>query len=535
MIDNKKPESDAPKRIKKIVVLGGGTAGFLSAIALNRSLPNVEVVIIRSTKMGVIGVGEGTIPSVVHFLHHFLEIDTFDLYKKVSASPKLGIRYLWGKRPYFNYTFSGQLVSPHRQMQKPRGYYCDEEFDFADLNAALMNNNNVCMRFPNGAPRHNPNVSYHLENKKFVGFLEEMATTEGIQKIDDLVSDVICDEEGVQSLILETGRNIDGDFFIDCSGFRAEIISKALGEERIDFRDALFCDRAVVGGWERTDETYHPFTTAETMNAGWCWRIEHDQLINRGYVFCSDFISEDEAVAEYKRKNPRVGDPRVIRFDSNVVKRSWVKNVVAIGNSAGFVEPLEATAIGMICDASLRLSKALSASDGKILASQRDIFNRITQKNWMIIRDFLALHYKFNDRLDTPFWKAAMNDVSLGDAQEYVDYFRDVGPDFAILNTELKRDFFTAEGYLVMLVGQRLPYQNDFKISTQERITWSQFKQTIDGVAAKGCSVPEFLKLARSPNSGELFGLKARNNQKGNRNPAARVGDSVNSGELNWH
>lgn len=535
MTENVNGDTLGTKRIKKIVVLGGGTAGFLSAIALNRSLPDIDVVIVRSTKMGVVGVGEGTIPSVVHFLHHFLELDTFELYKKVEASPKLGIRYLWGKRPYFNYTFSGQLVSPHRQMKKPRGFYCDEEFDFADLNSALMNRDNVCMRLANGAPRHNPNVSYHLENKKFVGFLEDMAAREGIQKIDDLVSDVICDEEGVQSLVLECGQKIDGDFFIDCSGFRAEIIGKTLSEERIDFSNALFCDRAVVGGWERTEETYHPFTTAETMTAGWCWRIEHDHLINRGYVFSSNFVSEDEAVAEYKQKCPLVEDPRVIRFDSNVVKRSWVKNVVAIGNAAGFVEPLEATAIGMICDASLRLSKALVAANGRILATQRDIFNRITQKNWTIIRDFLALHYKFNDRLKTPFWDAAMNDVCLGDAQHYVDYYRDVGPDFAILNTELKRDFFTAEGYLVMLVGQKLPYQNDFEITHEERATWSQFKRTVDGVASKGCSVPEFLNLARSENAREIFGLKKLSNKGAIRNPAARVGESANSGELNWH
>ncbi len=368
-------------------------------------------------------------------------------------------------------------------MKKPRGYYCDEEFDFADLNSALMNKNKVCMRFPNGQPRHNPNVAYHLENKKFVGYLEELATNEGIKKIDDLVADVICDEEGVKSLMLKSGERIDGDFFIDCSGFHAEIIGKALGEEKIDFSDALLCDGAVVGGWERTNETYHPFTTAETMDSGWCWRIEHDHLINRGYVFCSSFISDEEAVSEFKRKNPLVADARVIKFESSVVKRSWVKNVVAIGNSAGFVEPLEATAIGMICDSALRLSKALESANGQILASQRDIFNRVTQKNWLIIRDFLALHYKFNDRLSTPFWTAAMNDVKIGDAQQYVDYFRDVGPDFSILSTELRRDFFTAEGYLALLVGQKLPYRTAFVVRDAERSTRLNFKNKLAEVA----------------------------------------------------
>ena len=542
MINNSQPD-DGIKRIKKLVVLGGGTAGFLSALALNRSLPDIEVVVVRSTKMGVIGVGEGTIPSVMQFLHHFLGLDKFELYKKVSASPKLGIRYLWGKRPYFNYTFTGQLVSPHRQMQKPRGFYCDQNFDFADLNSALMNADNVCMRLASGAPRHNPNVSYHLENKKFVTFMEDMATSEGIKKIDGIVEHVESNEDGVSAIVLETGEKVEADFFVDCSGFRSEIIGKTLQEPRVDFSNALFCDSAVVGGWERTDETYHPFTTAETMNAGWCWQIEHDQLINRGYVFCSKFLSDDEAAAEFKTKNPKVGDARVIKFDSNVLKRSWVKNVVAIGNSAGFVEPLEATSIGMICDAALRLSKALSASNGKILESQRKIFNRVTEKNWTIVRDFLALHYKFNDRIDTPFWRAAMNDVCLGDAQEYVDYFRDVGPDFTILNTELKRDFFTAEGYLVMLVGQQVKYQSGFNVTDQERATWDNFKKTVANVANKGLSVPEFLQVARSDKAEDVFGMRRPDQDGAMHNGAAngagkraaRVGENMKSGELNWH
>lgn len=530
-----KDESDSNTTVRKIVVLGGGTAGFLSAIGLKHMLPETNVVIVRSTKLGVIGVGEGTIPSVMQYLHRFLGVSRFDMFKKVSASPKLGIRYLWGKRPYFNYTFTGQLVSPHRQMKKSRGYYCEEEFDFADLNSALMKHDKVCMRLPNGSPKHNPNIAYHLENKKFVSYLENLASEKGIEKIDALVSDVTEDAKGIRSLVLEDGTEVLGDFFVDCSGFKSKIIGEKLGEPRIDFGDALFCDRAVVGGWERTDETYHPFTTAETMDAGWCWRIEHDELINRGYVFCSSFLSEDEAVNEYKSKNPGIKDARVIRFDSNVVRRSWVKNVVAIGNAAGFVEPLEATAIGMICDASLRLAKALSSSEGRILPTQRDVFNRITQENWLIIRDFLGLHYKFNDRLETPFWRAAMNDVVVGDAQKYVDYYREVGPDFSILGSDLKRDFFTAEGYLVMLVGQKVPFDSPFVVTPEEQATWQNFKRSVEDVATKGFSVPEFLNVVRSEGVGaDILSRQADENEERERRNA-KVGEGEKIGELNWH
>ena len=225
---------------------------------------------------------------------------------------------------------------------------------------------------------------------------------------------------------------------------------------------------------------------------------------------------------------------KVIEFDSGVRERTWVKNVISLGNSAGFVEPLEATAIGMICDGILRLVKALQASGNRNLPIQREIYNRITLKNWNIIRDFLALHYKFNDRLDTAFWKAAREDVDIGDAQHYVDYYRQVGPDFSILNTELKRDFFTAEGYLVMLLGQNVLYDRPTKITQEQRLAWNEFKYKIELVAKSGVDVPEFLKMARSPNAREIF--KAGNQVKmGAEKRPPRVGESMHSGELNWH
>src|SRR5690606_13296003 len=123
----------------------------------------------------------------------------------------------------------------------------------------------------------------------------------------------------------------------------SELIGQVLNEPFVSFSNALFCESAVVGGWERTDDPYHPYTTAETMNAGWCWRIDHDDLINRGYVFSSKFISDDEAVDEFKKKNPLANVAKVIRFRSGTFRRSWVKNVVAVGNAVGFVEPLEST------------------------------------------------------------------------------------------------------------------------------------------------------------------------------------------------
>ena len=157
-------------------------------------------------------------------------------------------------------------------------------------------------------------------------------------------------EGGIAAVHLEDGRRLAADFFIDASGFRSELLGRALEEPFVSFDRSLFCDRAVVGGWERTDEPILPYTTAETMDAGWAWQIEHEHHVNRGYVYSSQAISDDEAAAEFLRKNPKAPQsPRVVKFRSGRYRRQWVDNVVAIGNAGGFVEPLEATALMIVC------------------------------------------------------------------------------------------------------------------------------------------------------------------------------------------
>ncbi|MEM9058151.1 MAG: tryptophan 7-halogenase, partial [Pseudomonadota bacterium] len=342
-------DNEAARPIEKIAVLGGGSAGFLAAFALKKQLPEVPLVVVRSTAMGVIGVGEGTIWSVVNFLHRFLELDPARFHRECKPGIKLGIHYLWGPRPFFNYTFAPQLTAPLKGTEHARGYFCQDSFDYADLASVLMTHDKVCLKKPNGEPYLPASYAYHLENERFVRYLEAMAVELGIETVDDVVASVEQDDSGITALKLESGASLAADFFVDCSGFRAELIGKALGEPFVEFSDVLPCDTAIFGGWERTpDDVYHPYTTAETMDAGWSWRIEHDHVVNRGYVYCSSFIGDDEADAEFRRKNPHVKATRSVKFQPGVRRNVWVKNVLALGNAAGFVEPLEATAIGMI-------------------------------------------------------------------------------------------------------------------------------------------------------------------------------------------
>ncbi len=483
--------------VRQIVVLGGGSAGFLVALALKKKLPDTPLTVVRSTRMGVIGVGEGTVISVVNFLHRVLGIDSQEFHERVHPSIKLGIRYLWGTRPFFNYTFSPQLSAPLNGVSRARGFYCRDSMDYADISSALMVEDKVCLQYPDGHPKFASSIAYHLENRTFVNYLEELADEWKIPKIDDVVEHVETGERGVEALVLESGQRVTADLFVDCSGFRSELLGRALGEPFVDFSDALFCDRAVVGGWPRTDEIYHPFTTAETMNAGWCWRIEHDELVNRGYVYSSAFVSDEEAEREYRELCPKVEKTHVVKFRCGVYRRAWVKNVVAIGNAYGFVEPLEATAIGMVCDTAAHLAKGLQSVNGGFYPIQVEMFNRIVDRNWSMIRDFLAIHYKFNRRKKTQFWKACQADVQLGDIGEIVDFYQTVGPDFGMLFHEFRRDIFTTEGYLAMLVGQEVPYRQEIELSESETARWNAHKSRIRQIAQRGMDMTSCLNRLR--------------------------------------
>ena len=484
------------RKVERIVILGGGSAGLLVALALRKHLPHISVVNVRSSKLGVIGVGEGTILSVLNFLHNFLEIDRNEFRQKVRPTLKLGIHYLWGPRPSFNYSFTNQFSQPLEKTETKRGYFCHEECDFADLGSALMAFDKACLVNPDGKTKPLPQHAYHLENRTFVSYLEKMVDEFGVQTIDDFVVEVEQNSFGVKSLKLESGRVVDGDLFIDASGFKSLLIQKALGVPFVEFKDSLFCDTAIFGGWDRSEgDVFHPYTTAETMNAGWCWRIEHETKINRGYVYSSDFISDEEAEQEFKAKNSKIEGTHRIRFRSGVISKPWTKNVIAIGNSAGFVEPLEATAIGMICDSSVNIVRALKASCGHVDQVQISAFNRLQNENWEIIRDFLALHYRFNFRINTPFWKKCTSQTPLGRTKELVDYFQSCGPDLSLLGAELRRDFFGEEGYLAMLIGQKVPYQRHPSFTLGEKNQWKVVKNRLRDSMYSAIDMNEYMKL----------------------------------------
>jgi tryptophan halogenase len=486
--------------IRDVLILGGGSAGFLAAMTLKRMLPELTVTVVHSRELGVIGVGESTTVALPRHLHGYLDLDPGEFHRRAQPSWKLGIRFLWGPRPFFDYTFGRQMDWKWERLSRNNGYYCDEACDYVDVSSALMSHRKAFVRQANGDPLIGRDFGYHIDNRRFVAFIEQKAAEMGVVIRDHAVTDVRRDDQGITGVRLGSGCECRADLYLDCSGFRSLLLGQALGEPYTSFASTLFCDRAVVGSWMRTDEVINPYTTAETMTAGWCWQIDHPDSIMRGYVYSSAFLGDDEAEREFRTKNPRVPASRVIHFASGRYHRSWVNNVVAIGNAAGFVEPLESTSLSIICDEARLLADVLYESGRRPTASLMASYNRINARAWDTIRDFLGIHYRFNTRLETPFWRACREEVQLGPIQELVDYYQENGPSTFARTTLLHgNDIFGMEGYLALLVGQKVPHRARHVPTPQETRVWHSIRAENRMKALTALSVREALAAVTSP------------------------------------
>lgn len=480
----------------------------MAALGLKSKIPSLRLRIIRSREIGIIGVGEGSTGTLTHYLHKFLKVAPKKFHDIAQPTWKLGLRFLWGPRSYFNYTFAPGLETKSDPAQhKPNGYYCENDINYTDLISALMTEDRV-FATSNGTPVPHSSIAYHFENEKFVRFLEGAARSIGIEIIDDTITRAVPGPDGIQSLELQSGSIEQADLFVDCSGFASILLGGALAEPFVSFKSSLFCERAVVGGWDRADSSdpidqiIKPYTTCETMDAGWAWQIEHEHRINRGYVYCPDFISDEQAEAEFRRKNPRVAKTRIVKFTSGRYVRGWVGNVVAIGNASGFVEPLEATALGVIARQSLTLTDILLNSDQQPSPSQIRLYNRQNGFYWDSIRGFLALHYKFNTRLDTPFWRHCQEKTDLAFAAPVVEFFQENGPDgyWGPVLLDNPADQFTLSGYLTMLVGMKVPYRRTWNPDPNDLARFEANRKQFRETAQAGFTVRQTLDAMRSPN-----------------------------------
>ncbi len=498
------PENDASPLVpvQRVLVLGGGSAGLLVALTLKRLHPQLAVNLVYSSEIGVIGVGEGTTAAFPAHLFDTLGISKEEFYSGAQPTWKQGLRLLWGPRDDFFYDFEFQYDQRFDGLPKANGFYTAADCHNLSQASALMASDKAFITGALGKPVIKGQYAFHIENHRLVACLEEIAKRNGITLEDDVLDRVEMADGKVSALHFKSGSTRTADLYVDASGFRAELIGKALQEPFKSFSDALFCDRAVIGGWERTDEEILPYTTAETYDNGWCWQIEHESFINRGYVYSSSFVSDEDAQAELLAKNPKISTPpRVVKFRSGRYERSWVGNVVAVGNASGFVEPLEATALAQVIYESRWLAESLRQTGMKLDDTMISAFNRVVAIAWDEIRDFLAYHYKFNTRLHTPFWKHCREATSLGGHEDLYTLYKEVGPNPVLLIQSLRDrpNIYGVEGFLAMLVGMQVPHEAIHLPSGDEFAHFQRHRDKLATQAKNGVSVRQALDAIRRP------------------------------------
>ena len=398
----------------RVVVLGGGTAGWMTAAGVAKLLPGLaDVHLIESEDIGIVGVGEATLPHIRGFVER-LGIDEAAFMKATHATYKLGIDFRdFGSigtsyiHPFGSFGEEVNGVGFHHywlEMQRQGMAGPIGDYSLA-VKAAQANRFTPPAQDTSLASSYG--YAYQFDATLFGPFMREFGLANGVDRTEGRVTDVERDGETgyVTALVMESGERIEGDLFVDCSGFRSLLLGDALEEEWEDWTHWLPCDRAAAIPCAHTSEEISPYTTATAMPAGWRWRIPLQHRIGNGYVFASSFISEDEACDAIAQaaEGTQLADPRVLRFRPGRRKTSWSHNVIGVGLASGFLEPLESTSI-YLAQMAITYLIELFPTGGKIDPRDRDEFNRLVDMEYDRVRDFLILHYNATTRDDSEFW-----------------------------------------------------------------------------------------------------------------------------------
>jgi tryptophan halogenase len=425
------------KPIRKIVIVGGGSAGWMTAAPLAQRLPpECEITLIESPEIGIIGVGEATLPTI-RFFNKALGLDGTDFVRKTQATFKLGIEFKdWGhigNRIFHGFGDYGPAIenrSPHMHWLR----LSRAEVNFPPLGdfsvAGVMARN---MRFapPSGEQASAKNAfsyGFHFDAGLYAAHLRDYAMQRAVKRIEAMIVEVELhpDTGFVEAVLLRDGRRIEGDLFIDCSGFRGLLIEGALKAGYDDWSSQLPCNSALAVPCEKL-EKLTPFTRSTAKTAGWQWRIPLQHRTGNGHVYCNSFISDDDAARVLLEglDGAALDQPRQLRFTTGRRRRSWVKNCVAIGLSAGFLEPLESTSLSLIETAVGTLIENFPDSDFR--PELADEFNRQMSARYESVRDFIILHYKLTNRTDSEFWKYCAHIAIPDSLQHQIDLFRETG------------------------------------------------------------------------------------------------------------
>ncbi|MEP6501755.1 MAG: tryptophan halogenase family protein [Betaproteobacteria bacterium] len=406
------------KAIRKIVIVGGGTAGWMAAAPLAQKLRQgtgkpCEIVLVESPDIGTIGVGEATLPTIRYY-NRALGLDGADFVRKTQATFKLGIEFKdWGQlghRFFHGFGDFGPAIDNRSSfMHWLRLSRSGDVPSYEEWSTSTMMARNNRFTPPQGEVPSAANAysyAFHFDAGLYAAYLRDYAMQRGAERIEGTVVDVElrAGDGFVAALELADGRRVDGDLFIDCSGFRGLLIEGVFKAGYDDWSAMLPCNSAVAVPCAKVAKLT-PFTTSTAKSAGWQWRIPLQHRTGNGHVYCNHFIGDDEAarVLLDSLDGEALAAPRPLRFTTGMRRKQWVKNCVALGLASGFVEPLESTSIQLIMDGVGRLIQFFPDLDFQPdLAAE---FNRRATIQYESIRDFIVMHYKLTRRTDSEFWR----------------------------------------------------------------------------------------------------------------------------------
>ena len=411
--------------LASVTILGGGTAGWMTAAGLAAKLPHLAITLVESEAIGTVGVGEATLPHI-RFFNQALGIDEARFMRATNATFKLGIEFCdWARigdsyiHPFGDFGMPLEGVAFHHVWNTLRLEGEEEDLFAHSYPVAIARENRFHHPDPDpGRIESTFGYAYQFDSGLYAKFLREFAEAKGVRRVEGKVVNVRQDAEtgNITGLLLDNGQTLGGELFIDCSGFRGLLIEQTLRTGYSDWSEWLPCNRAVTVASEVSDPL-PPYTRATARASGWQWRIPLQHRTGNGYVYCADFISDEDAERDMLSAldTPQTGTPRRLRFTTGQRNRFWSGNVVAIGLSAGFLEPLESTSIHLVQEGITALLELFP--DTALAPSDREEYNARMALEYERIRDFLLLHYVATEREDSAFWRY-FRDMELPDSLE---------------------------------------------------------------------------------------------------------------------
>ena len=482
----------ASHHIKSILIVGGGSAGWMSAALLSHLFQGLyKIRLVESDEIGTVGVGEATIPAIKKF-NELLELDEAEFMRTTQGTFKLGIQFNDWLRPGSSYVHGFGVIGQDLGWLRCHHYWLranaeGQASDFANysINTAAALADKFMQPPPNmpDSPLAHIAYAFHFDAGLYAQFLRRYAEARGVVRTEGRIVDVaLRAEDGfIEAVTLASGERIEADLFIDCSGFRGLLTEEALKTGYEDWTHWLPCDRALAVPCARNEAAFTPYTRSTARPAGWQWRIPLQHRTGNGHVYSSRFMEEAEAerILLANLDGEQLAEVNRIRFVTGKRKRIWNRNCVAVGLASGFLEPLESTSLHMIQSALIRLVRLFP--DGRFDPANVAEFNRQADFEYERIRDFIILHYKATERDDTPFWRYCRDMEVPGTLQRKMDLFRANGRIF-----REDEELFSEESWIQVMLGQGvIPVGYDPLVDIRSVPQVVQYLANIEHVIAK--------------------------------------------------